>query len=64
MKRVLVTMQDGGTRRSFFTEEVVKFLESHFDVVWNETGKKMTREYLKPILPDFDAVMTGWGSSF
>ena len=64
MKRVLVTMQEGGTRRSFFPEEVKKFLEEHFEVVWNETGKKMTKEDLKPLLPEFDAVMTGWGSEF
>ena len=64
MKRVLITMQEGSTRRSFFPEEVKKFLGEHFEVVWNETGKKMTREDLKPILPDFDAVMTGWGSEF
>ena len=64
MKRVLITMQEGSTRRSFFPEEVKDYLAAHFDVVWNETGKKMTKEDLKPILPDFDAVMTGWGSEF
>ena len=64
MKRVLVTMQEGGTRRSFFPAEVKAFLEEHFEVVWNETGKKMTKEDLKPLLPEFDAVMTGWGSEF
>ena len=64
MKRVLITMQEGSTRRSFFPEEVKKFLEEHFEVVWNETGKKMTKEDLKPLLPEFDAVMTGWGSEF
>ena len=64
MKRVLITMQEGATRRSFFPDEVKKFLDEHFELVWNETGKKMTKEDLKPLLPEFDAVMTGWGSEF
>ncbi len=62
MKRVLITMPEGSTRRSFFSDEVTKFLEEHFEIVWNETEKDMTKEDLKPLLPEFDAVMTGWGS--
>ena len=63
-KKVLITMAEGATRRSFFPDDVKRYLDEHFDVTWNETGKKMEREDLAKILPDYDAVMTGWGSAF
>ncbi|MBR3810726.1 MAG: hydroxyacid dehydrogenase [Agathobacter sp.] len=48
---------------TFVAEEVRAYLEEHFEVTYNELGRRHTKEELKIILQDFDAVLTGWGNS-
>lgn len=48
----------------FFPEENIKMIESLFDeVIWNETGRMLTKEELLEIIPDVDAVITCWNST-
>lgn len=63
MKKVLVTMPEGGIRDSYFPPHVIRSIEERFDVVWNDKDRQMTQEELRDILPGFDAVMTGWGTA-
>ncbi len=63
-KKVLVTMQKGPTRESFFPADVRAYLEERFDVTYNDTGKGYSAADLHGILPAYDAVMTGWGSAY
>lgn len=62
MKRVLVTMPDDPTRESFLDARVREYLSGHFDVIYNPTPRQYTPGQLKALLPDFDAVVTGWGT--
>jgi phosphoglycerate dehydrogenase-like enzyme len=54
----------GGPEFQFFGEENLKKLYELFDeVVWNETGRKFTKEELIENVRDCDAVITCWGSN-
>lgn len=63
MKKVLVTIPDGAVKDTFMPEDIRAYLEKYFDVTYNETGEKLTKEELGKLLPNYDAVMTGWGSA-
>lgn len=47
----------------FFPPENVEKIESKFEVVWNKTGRKLTKEELIEKVADCDAVITCWGSN-
>lgn len=47
----------------FFPKENIEKLESKFEVVWNKTGGRLTKEELIEKVDDCDAVITCWGSN-
>lgn len=63
MKKVLVTLPDGVLKDTFMPEEVCSYLEQHFDVTYNELGRKYTKKELTVKLLEHDAVITGWGAT-
>lgn len=47
----------------FFPEENIKRIESLFDeVIWNTTGRALTKEEMIEKVADVDAIITCWGS--
>ncbi len=62
MKKVLVTIPEGDVKNTFFPDEVRSYAEKYFDVTYNTTENQYTKDELKELLKNYDAVMTGWGS--
>ena len=62
MKKILVSMPDGAVKDTFIPVEIRAYLEKYFDVTYNELGRKYTVDELADILPEYDAIITGWGS--
>ena len=54
-------MPKGNVRETFLPVEICEYLEKYFDVSYNETAQKYSKDELKVCLTDFDAVITGWG---
>lgn len=63
MKKVLVTLPDGVLKDTFMPEEICSYLEQHFNVTYNDLGRKYTKEELATKLLEHDAVITGWGAT-
>ena len=61
MKKVLVSIPDGDIKSTFVPKEICEYLEKYFDVTYNQLGRRFQAEELKSMLPEFDAVITGWG---
>ncbi|MDR1639949.1 MAG: hydroxyacid dehydrogenase [Clostridiales bacterium] len=59
--KIWVLMPDNEIRRMFFPEEVASFLESQGEVTWNPTREHYGISELREKLPQFDAIVTGWG---
>lgn len=61
--KFLIAMGEGEIRSSFFTERVLKQLESMGDIVYNDTGRfALTKEELKEKIRDVDVLFSGWGT--
>lgn len=52
-----------GEEFKFFPKEIIKKIESKFDVIWNDTGRQFTKEELIERVKDVDAVFTCWESN-
>ena len=63
MKKVLVTIPENDVRNTFLPKDVREKLEAHFDVAYNDTGRQYTKDELRELTKDYDAVLTGWGSA-
>lgn len=62
MKKVLVAIPHGSVKDTFMPDNVCKYLEERFEAAYNDTGSQYSVEELKALLPDYDAVITGWGT--
>lgn len=62
MKKVLVSIPDGDLKATFMPKEICAYLEKDFNVTYNDLGRKYTADELADILPEYDAIITGWGS--
>ena len=62
MKKVFVTIPEGTVLDTFLPGDIRGYLQQHFDVTYNDTGRKMTKEELAAVTPNYDAFLTGWGT--
>ena len=60
MEKLFVAIPEGAVKSTFVPENVQKFAEANFDVTYAE--KRLSKEELRPILMNYDAVLTGWGN--
>lgn len=63
MINVLITLPEGPVRRSFFTDTVLKKLESMSDCrfFWNKKDRQFSHDELRQYLKDSDACIINWG---
>lgn len=59
--KILVLMPENAVRQQFLTPANTLLLEEVGDVVWNQTGRQYTTQELQTLLPEMDALITGWG---
>ena len=62
MKKMLVTIPEGDVRSTFLPKHIQERLNSLFDTTYNDTGRQFTKQELQTLLPQYDAVLTGWGT--
>ncbi|WP_127579581.1 hydroxyacid dehydrogenase [Paenibacillus koleovorans] len=44
------------------SEETMKWIDEHFDAVWNEQNENYTPEQLHQMMEDAEVILTSWGS--
>lgn len=62
MKKIFVAIPDGEVKATFLPKHIRKYLESKFQVTYNETGRQLSKIEMKEALREMDAVLTGWGN--
>lgn len=62
MKKVLVTIPDNDVRNTFLPSDVQESLNSLFETDYNDKGRQYTQAELRELLPNYDAVLTGWST--
>ena len=60
--KALVTLPKNATFDTFFPKEIVDYVESLGDIVWNEYDRQLTTDEIKERITDCDVYVTGWGS--
>lgn len=63
MKRVLVTIPEGDIKSTFLPDHICAYLEQNFEASYNNSDTQLSKEQLKDMLKEYDAVLTGWGTS-
>lgn len=59
--KILVAMPTGEIRDRFLPLRNARLLDELGNVTWNPHSRHYTKEELRELLPDMDAVVTGWG---
>lgn len=60
MEKLFIAIPEGDVKSTFIPESVQKFAEENFDVTYAE--KRLSKEEIRPVLMNYDAVLTGWGN--
>ncbi|GIQ67250.1 hypothetical protein DUZ99_17465 [Xylanibacillus composti] len=60
--KTLITVTNPDLKKLLFSKRCLDLLTSVSEVCWAEEGKPYTDNQMKADLPEFDAVITGWGS--
>lgn len=60
--KALITLPKNQTFDTFFPKDVIEYVESLGEIVWNESDQQMSVEEIKEKIADCDVYVTGWGS--